>query len=338
MNNSADLVHNKLHHIAGLVKDSNRFLLLTHTNPDGDALGSLLGLGQSLISMDKKVVMFHEGVAPEMFSFLPGMELISEKPGAPEDYDMVIMLDCHSLSRVGASVEEMKRVPIVSVLDHHVAENNVADTYLIDTSASAAGELVFKLLKELGVEISPGAAIDLYVAISTDTGSFSFENTSAQALEIAAELIRAGAAPWDIFKMLYMERSHQRMELLGTALAGMEYHYDGKVGSMVVTNEMMTNTNTTSADTDGFVEYPRSVKGVELAVLFRENGAESSKVSMRSLGRVDAAALARSFGGGGHFQAAGFSMDEPIHQVKEKVIKAISTYLPADGGGITDNG
>jgi phosphoesterase RecJ-like protein len=314
----------------------DRFLLLTHSNPDGDALGSLLALGHGLMSLDKSTTMYCEGLDPALYGFLPGLDELSPEPGRPEDYDAVVLVDCHTLDRVGEKALPMDAVPLMAVLDHHLAESDLPELAVVDTSAAAAGELVFHLLDVLGVRITADMAMNLFVAISTDTGSFTFDNTSSDALETAAKLVRAGARPWEVFRRLYLGRPRGRLQLLGKAMQAMEYHYDGRLAMMCVTKEMMEAAGTSSFDTDGFVEYPRSVEGVELAVFIRENGLKSFKVSLRSLGVFNAAALAGRFGGGGHFQAAGFSLAGSLNSVKEEVITAAADYMPGAGatGGV----
>ncbi|MFH1134761.1 MAG: bifunctional oligoribonuclease/PAP phosphatase NrnA [Pseudomonadota bacterium] len=318
--------------IASAFLNVDRFLLLSHSNPDGDALGSLLALGQGLGSLQKKTTMFCEGLDPALYGFLPGLGELSATPGRAEDYDAVVLIDCHTLDRVGEKVLGMRDVPLMAVLDHHLAEGPLPELAVVETSAAAAGELVFHLLKELGVRISSDMAMNLFVAISTDTGSFTFDNTSPEALETAAELVRAGARPWEVFRRLYLGRPRGRLQLLGRALREMEYYHQGRLAMMCVTREMMDATGASSFDTDGFVEYPRSVDGVDIAVFIRENGRDTFKVSLRSLGVFNAAALARSFGGGGHFQAAGFSLPGTLESVKEKVITAATAFFPVSGG------
>jgi phosphoesterase RecJ-like protein len=314
--------------VARALVEQDRVLILTHENPDGDALGSALALGEGLESLGKRVRIYCQGVVPEMYSFLSGVDRIAPDPGLPEDWDAVVILDCHSLDRVGEAALVMADAPMLIVVDHHVVEGELPPLHVLDTKAAAAGELVFLILTAMDVELSPTMAVSLYTAISTDTGSFSFDNTTAAALQITAELVRLGAEPWSIFQRLHMRRSPERLRLLAMALESLEFHMGGRLGVMTVTREMMSETGTEPEDTDGFVEYPRSVQGVELAALFRENGNGKVKVSLRSGGHADAAALARSFGGGGHFQAAGFGVEERLDLLKKRFLETSVQYLP----------
>jgi phosphoesterase RecJ-like protein len=326
---------NRIEAIAEMIAARDRFLLLTHINPDGDALGSLLALGEGLTALGKKVTMFYEGEVPEMYSFLPGLADAVSSPGSPDDYQVAVLLDCHTFDRVGPSAATMSGIGLRVVLDHHLVEGELPEFALVDPEVSAAGELVWSLLNHLGVRISPSMAVNLYVAVYTDTGAFSFSNTTADVLEIAADLVRAGADPWNIFSSLYLNRSPARLRLLGLALTNMELFLDGRVAAMSVTAGMMADTGSCAGDTDGFVEYPRSIKGTELAVLIRESGAGMYKVSLRSMGRINAAALAQTFNGGGHFQAAGCTVSGTLSEVKEKVVAAAADLLASDriGGG-----
>ena len=322
--------------VAGLARRLSRFdriLLLTHVNPDGDALGSLLGLGTGLQSLGKTVTMYNRDGVPEQYSFLPGAEQVVTSLGRADEYDAVVMLDCHNLSRAGDDAESMAGANFLGALDHHVNHDEPGTDFVIDARAAATGEMVYHFLRALDVEITRDIALNLFVALTTDTGSFSFDNTTPGALVTAADLVRAGAAPWDVFSHLYMARSRGRLDLLGAALSNVEFFYQGRIGVLTVTAEMMAAAGADGVDADGFVEYPRSVKGVELAAFFREDGPGTYKVSLRSRGLVNAAELARSFGGGGHERAAGLTVYGTLAEAKNKVITAAAKYLPADGEG-----
>ncbi|MEW6263696.1 MAG: bifunctional oligoribonuclease/PAP phosphatase NrnA [Thermodesulfobacteriota bacterium] len=318
----------RLRTLARLVREGRRILLLTHEYPDGDAFGSMVGLGLAISSPDRRVTMFCAGGPPALFKFLPGAAEVRDDPGRTEDYDLAVMLDCHRLERVGGPAEALRRLRTLAALDHHLADELLPENVLVATEASSTGELVFYLINELGVTLTREVAANLFAAISTDTGSFCFENTSAESLEIAARLVRAGVSPWEVFRGLSLGRPRGRLALLGLALSGLEYYHQGRLGVMTLTQENLAATGVGWDDADGFVEYPRSVQGVELAVLFRSIGPESCQVSLRSLGRINAAALARMFGGGGHSQAAGFTANGRLSDLKAKVIEASAAFMP----------
>ena len=314
--------------LGDLFSSLNRFLLVTHVNPDGDALGSVLALRAGLTSLGKKVGIYWGGIAADVFQFLPGISEKLETPGCETDYDLTVLIDCHEWERVDPDWFCSKQISKQAVIDHHVATNGLPEYSLLDTTASAAGELIYRLLQHMEVDISPDIATSLFVAISTDTGSFSYANTTPESIEIASELVKAGAQPWQIFRRLNLNHTPGRMELLSRALGDLEYFFDGRVCIMTVTQEMMKETGTDSTDTDGFVEYPRSVVGVELAVFFREIDVAKVKVSLRSLGNFNAAALAGEFDGGGHVQAAGFTFPGPIDRTKTAILNKIPMFFP----------
>ena len=202
--------------VAAAVAGSRNILLMAHVNPDGDALGAVLALGLGLLSVGKNVTMFCDGDISEMYSFLPGVSNLKVDPGRPEDYDLVVLLDCNQLERAGTRAVPMSRVKKLAVLDHHVVEGEVPELSVIDTAASAAGELVWHLLQALKIEITSEMATNIFVAISTDTGSFSFANTSPEALEVAAAAVRSGASPWHISAKLFFTAPPGTPSLIGS--------------------------------------------------------------------------------------------------------------------------
>ena len=319
--------------VADRLGRAERILVLTHLNPDGDALGSQLALGEALLALGKRVTMFYDGEVSDMYAFLPGLDRVAPEPGSPEDYDLVVLLDCHELPRTGRRTGEMARVPDRLILDHHVADGDVPSGSIIDAGASATGELVWRLLEAMGVRPTPAMATNLFVAVTTDTGSFSFENTTPGCLEAAAGMIRAGAVPWNVFTNLYLNRSLGRLKLLGLALNTLELFHQGSAALLTVTADMVAQTGSTMADTDGFVEYPRSIKGVELAVFLRETGPDRWKLSLRSRGRVNVDAIARHFGGGGHVQAAGASLEGDYEECRRAFIEVSTGHMPEDPVG-----
>lgn len=319
----------RIQRLAERFREKSRFLLLTHVNPDGDALGSLIGMGLGLRSLGKQVVMCCESGVPYLYDFLPGVEHVVAEVGDPRDYDAVVLLDCHALKRAGKQASAMTPLPWLAVVDHHIVEDELPEDALVDTTASAAGELVYHLLVAMGAAVTDEIAANLFVAVSTDTGSFSYENTSPGALAVGAELVRCGARPWDVFQAVNLNKRPERLRLLGMALQNMEFFHGGNMGALTVTTDMLASAGATAVDVDGFVEYPRSVQGVELAALFRETGNGACKVSLRSRGGFDTADLARSFGGGGHRNAAGFSLPGALEDVKKQVVEAAGRRFPA---------
>ena len=273
---------NHFESLAALLRTEDNLILMTHVNPDGDALGSLLALGEALTTLGKNVTLFCQGGLPEMYDFLPQGYRIVDQVGRPEDYRLAVLLDCHTLERSGELTLPLDTVPGLVVLDHHQfndqrPKNMLTESSVIDSDASATGELVWNLTDLMGLPLTPSMATNLFVAISTDTGNFVFSNTTPETLEIASRLVDKGARTWDIFNRLYLERSRGRLALLGLALNDLEVLFDDRVAVLTVTSEMFEATGTNSMDTDGFVEFPRSIKGVDLAMFFRESGTTKCK-------------------------------------------------------------
>jgi len=311
--------------LADLLAKQDNFLLACHTNPDGDALGSMLALGQGLKLIGKNVSLYSRDGVPSLYDFLPGAGEVADNLDLIPKIEVAILLDCHNLKRAGASAIQP---PVLAVLDHHQTNGSAPETGVIDSASSSTGELVYYLLSELGIAPTLDMGVNLFAAISTDTGSFNYDNTTAESLKIAAELVESGVRPWEIYKKLNLNMPAGRLNLLGQALEGIEFYYQGRLGVLSVTSEMMAATATSDLDTEGFINYPRSVEGVELAILIRENGHHGKcHVSLRSRGGLNVADLADKYGGGGHHNAAGFSIAGSVDEVKKRVIPEAGFFL-----------
>jgi len=323
--------------IAEALKGCTSVLISTHRSPDGDALGSQLGLMLALEKMGKTVIAHNLDPVPEIYRFLPQNHRIRIGKPVQGRYDAYIVVDADP-PRSGL-FDKTTPADILINIDHHITNPLEWPLTWLDTAASATGEMVFKLIKELGVEIDREIALCLYAAIFTDTGSFRYSNTTPECMRIAAMLIESGADPWLVTENVYESFSFPRLKLLGTVMANMERNGDGRAAWTVVTDELFRRTGTTAEDTDNFVNFVRSAKGVEVAILFRQTGTAQYKISMRSKGRVDLSGLAQSFGGGGHKNAAGSVLDGTIEEVKKRVLgeveKAIAAQL-GNGGTVPD--
>jgi bifunctional oligoribonuclease and PAP phosphatase NrnA len=312
------------------IKNSRSVLIVSHINPDGDAIGSLLALGLVMDALDIKATLYNESDIPAVYRFLPGVEKINNQISRIHPYDAAIILDCSNLDRVGAAIEIISQIPMVINIDHHVTNTGFGIRRLIDDKACATAELIYRLVKEMGIPISTAMAISIYTGIVTDTGSFRFSNTNAAAFEICNELVRLGVEPYYIARHLYGTYSLGRIKLLNQALESIEIFNNGRLSLMTLTQRMLEETGTQPEDADGLIHYARRIEDVQLAALIQEqaNGYRQSRkankyhVSMRSDGSIDVATIASKFGGGGHPSAAGFSMDASLSRVKE-TIKAI---------------
>jgi len=301
-----------------LIKENKKFLIVSHVNPDGDAIGSIIALAIGLKKMGKYVYILNKDPVPDILKFLPHSDLINTKVPS-KNFDVLLITDCNSLERTGFKYLPAKAT---AVIDHHLTiKKNKKYTYLVTPKASSTGELVYKLFKILRIPIDREIAVNLYTAIFTDTGGFRFSNTNIESLNIASDLIKAGANTWEIAKEVYENIPLNCLRLLTLTLLTLEKR--GKTASVTVTQSMFRKTNTSAQHTENFADYPRKIKGIEVGVLFREEGKNLYKVSLRSKGAVNVAYIARTFGGGGHASAAGCTLEGNLAEVKNKVLRAV---------------
>jgi bifunctional oligoribonuclease and PAP phosphatase NrnA len=300
-------------------------LVSVHRNPDGDALGSQLALMLALEKMRKTVTAHNLDPVPEVYRFLPHADRIKTGRPVPGNYDAYVVLDGEP-ARTGLFDDTYPAATLVNI-DHHVTNPRTWRLTWLDADASATGEMVYKLVRSLGVSIDRDMALCLFTSIFTDTGSFRYTNTTPESMRISAELLEAGADPWLVTEYVYESFAYRRIKLLGTVLSTLERSADGRAAWVVVTDELYRRTGTSAEDTDNFINFVRSVKGVEVAVLLRQTGEKQYKISLRSKGRVDLSALAQSFGGGGHKNAAGGLISGTLEEVTNKVIGEVDKIV-----------
>ena len=289
------------------------FLIAAHVDPDGDAIGSALALSVALESMGKKTFVFSRDPVPKYFRFLAGFEKFSSslKDIVKED-PVLILLDCNTPAR--AAVEGYRFRKSI-VIDHHETEKDFGDIRWIDHRAAATGLMIYYLLKALLITLTQDIAVNLYTAISVDTGTFRYSNTSAEVLRVSAGLVEAGADPNLIAVNLYESWDYKRFRLLVMALNTLEVR--NRVAVIHVTQKMFKETATRSEDTEHFSNFPRMIGAIKMAVLLRELDNGEWKASLRSRGLVNVARIAEKFGGGGHNNAAGFKIKADLKNVKE---------------------
>jgi phosphoesterase RecJ-like protein len=316
---------------------SQRVLVASHSNPDGDAIGALLATGLALSAIDKKVHMYNESVIPAVYRFLPSVSAIAQWLPAEGTYDSAVILDCGDLDRMGSAAHAISKIPMIINIDHHVTNTHFGHLQWIDPSASATAEIVYHLIKALPVTIDIAMATAIYTGILTDTGSFRFSNTSQSAFAICAEMIGRGANPYEVAKHVYGTYSLGRIKLLNLALDSLEISPNGKLSVMTLTQRMLKETRTQAQDIDGIINYARRIEDVEVAALIHELGCKGSNtangdadfhVSLRSDGSVDVSRIAAQFGGGGHTGAAGFSAKMPLAELKSRIFD-FSKTIPA---------
>jgi len=310
-----------------LIKDNDDFLIATHIKPEGDAIGASLALAIGLKKMGKRVYLVDRDPVPYFLKFLPSSRLFRQKPPR-KMYDVLLLLDCNTLERTGFKTG--LRAEKTAIVDHHIVQDNSSQSIknalaYIDPDAAATGVQVYKILQGLKVPIDKQIATNLYTTILTDTGGFRYSNTDPESLEIASCLVEAGARPWEITKELYENATFSSIRLLTLALSTIQMK-EG-VAWITVTEDMLRRTNASGEDTEDFVNYPRGLKGVEVAVFFREDDSGFCKVSLRSKGRVNVAKLAESLGGGGHAAAAGCKVRGSLEAVKNEVLKKVRSAI-----------
>ena len=308
------------------LRSAKKVLLTMHRGPDGDALGSALALACTLRDLGREVTVYNPDELPYNFRFLSGAASVAKSLPADAAFDVTVATDAGSFDRLGPDVPKDGRRGVLLNLDHHVTTEPFGDVNYVDPHAASVGILAYKIIKELGAPLSRDAAECIYASILADTGCFRYSSTDPECLRIAAELLEAGVDPWEMTVRVYEQQPLARMRLLADVLSTLEVH--GKLATITITNAMVAKTGSEIDFTDGFINYARSVDGVEVAASFREplNGGPW-RVSFRSRGRVNVAAIAQKFGGGGHHNAAGCSIEGDEAAVRARIAEQIEEAL-----------
>ena len=311
--------------LVALLEGNKRFLVASHESPDGDAIASTLALVNALREQGKEVVAFNRDSVPGDYQFLPGWDRVVTTVPADSHFDVGFVLDAGELRRAGDWIRGACRT-LVNI-DHHPHSEDFGDLYWVDPAASATGVMVYRLLQAAGWPISLDVATCLYTTILSDTGSFRYSNADPEAFRVAGEMVALGVDPWQIASGLYESQEEVRLRLLALALPTLDVAPCGTFAAITLTSEMLAATGATPEHTDRFINYPRSVRGVEVAICFRQLGPASFKVGFRSKGKIDVGALAREFGGGGHHNAAGATIDQELPVVRDLVFTRLGALL-----------
>jgi bifunctional oligoribonuclease and PAP phosphatase NrnA len=266
---------------------------------------------------------------PEMYAFLPGFDQLEVEPPTGADPELVFFFDSGNLERSGSSVKQIASHATIVNIDHHPSNSRFGDINVIEPEAAAVGQMVMEMLDHFEYPITPTIAINLYVALLTDTGGFRHENTTPRALEDAARLARLGADPGHIATQVYKMRPETTLKLSALALATMRIELEGKLTWAKVTRRMLREASAVMAESEGIIDTLNSIAGLELAILFKEVSSDLTKISVRSRGAVDAAALCASFGGGGHIRAAGAEIEKPMDEAVQQVLTAAKEAIRA---------
>jgi phosphoesterase RecJ-like protein len=301
-------------------------VLLTHLRPDGDAFGSLLGLGHALRDLGTNPKLFVEGGMIDMYRFLPGSDLVQDLPDAMPETDCLVALDTSTRERLGQKTVSWIR-PIDIVIDHHISNPGYGSANLIASEIPSTTGVLFKLFESAGWKISPSTATCLFTGLTTDTGSFRYRGTNAETLHIAAKLVEFGADPSEIAKQCYLSISHERHALKRLVSNTLSLKDDKKSAFLTILPEFYSKSGAKSEDTEGIIEEVSSIQGVEVGSLFEFSQDGGLRVSLRSKGRVDVNAIASCFGGGGHKAAAGIRFAKEAEKNRDLVLAAISQAI-----------
>jgi bifunctional oligoribonuclease and PAP phosphatase NrnA len=304
--------------ILNKIRDNHSFLITTHESPDGDAVGSTTALGCFLRALGKDVVIYFADQVPETYRFLPMADTVVH--AIPDkSFDVCFVLDAGEMKRAGKALSECTGIRSFVNIDHHPYGEPFGEINFVDPKACATGVLIYRIIHAAGHVLDHDTALCMYTAIVTDTGSFRYSNANQEAFHVAGELVALGINSWSVAEKLYESQPQARLELLAEALATLTVAAKGNFASITVTLAMYEKTGANAELTDGFVNYPRSIHGVEVAVMFREVSSDLYKVSFRSKGSVNVSKLAMAFGGGGHHNAAGCTVCGSLDEVRRTV-------------------
>ncbi len=312
---------------ATAIREARSLVMACHVNPDGDALGSMLGLALGLAPLGQSLTLLSQDGVPDILRFLPGSERVQRTTEA-EAFDLAVVLDSGDLARVGSHVQPLiARARRVIDIDHHVVAGSFGDIRVLHAQAASTSEIVYALLEALGLPITPDVATCLFTGVITDTGSFRFQNVTPNTLRVAAKLLEAGAPPAHISENVFENRTFAATRLLGAALSALVQTPDGRVIWTHITAQDFRTLGATDQDTEGVVNYVRGVRGAEVGILFREMEDGKIRVSLRSRESVNVAEIAARFGGGGHRMASGCTVDAPLADAEQAVVRAVQAAL-----------
>ncbi|QAY65636.1 DHH family phosphoesterase [Paenibacillus protaetiae] len=311
------------------IRKHNRFFVVSHVQPDGDAISSTLAVGWLLGQLGKEAVLMNENVPPSRLSYLWGYDGIKVLEGshADERFDAVISVDCADFSRIGKVAALFAEGAALLNIDHHPTNDGFGTVNIVKPDAAATVQILYDLIRQSGVTINLDCATCIYTGLLTDTGGFRYSNTSPQVMEIASVMLGIGVSGHWIADHMLEKMSMAKLKLLRLSLNRLEFTEDGQIGWLYIGKDDMKQTNASAEDLEGLVNYALNVEGVEAGILFKETEDGSVKASLRSAGRVDVSAIAQSFGGGGHVRAAGCRLQGPVTQAAAQLVEAVRKAL-----------
>ena len=313
---------------AEFLRERDDFLVVAHVQPDGDAISSTVATAWLLGKLGKTYTMYNDGPVPSKLGYLWSSESIATAASKPErKFKNVITVDCADFGRCGTATELFEEGYELLNVDHHPTNDGFGAVNLIDVHAAATVEILYDLIGLLKLVPDEAAATAIYTGLMTDTGGFRYSNTSAKVMEIASSLLRAGANGPFLAETLLERMTMGQMRMIQKALTRLEFSPDQRIGWLWVTGDDLSETGASNEDLEGLVNYPRNVEGVEVGILFKQNAPDSVKISLRSAGAVDVAAVAQQFGGGGHVRAAGCRVNANLPETIPLVIAAVQKAL-----------
>jgi bifunctional oligoribonuclease and PAP phosphatase NrnA len=310
--------------IRDAILQRQRFVITSHARPDGDAIGSQIAMALALQQLGKDAQMVDADAAPPQFQTFPGVRDIRVSPTVHGQFDAAIVMECGDLSRTG--VEGFEKYFVINI-DHHPGNKSYGALNWFNSGAAACGEMVFDLIVALGVKLTPEIATHIYITILTDTGGFHFSHITPHTFDICRQCAEAGAQPEAIARAVYDSSTMGRLRLMGAVLHNLEFEGDGRAAIAALTLKLLKETGSTHEDSDGLINIPLNVKDIQAVIFFKEIAPDNFRISLRSKGDVDVNRVANGFGGGGHKNAAGCTVNGPYPEVRRKLIAALMQAL-----------
>ena len=312
--------------VAAAIAGRQRFVLSSHARPDGDAIGSQLAMAFALDHLGKTVTIVNRDPVPGPLKAFPGTDRIVVADRVDEVFDAAIIMECSSIDRTG--VAGLERSPVINI-DHHQGNTGYGEVNWFDAGAAACAEMVFDVIAALGVPLTRAIATHLYVGILTDTGSFHYSAITPRTFDIARQLVEAGVDPTSVARAVFDSNTLGRLKLFGAVLSGIELEHAGRLAVMRVDHAMTEAAGGTYEDTEGLINLPLTVREIRASAFFKEIGPSEYRVSLRSKGAIDVAAVARAFGGGGHKNAAGCGLTGTYAEARAAVVAALGPAISA---------
>jgi bifunctional oligoribonuclease and PAP phosphatase NrnA len=315
--------------IVDAVRTRQHFVISSHSRPDGDSIGSQLAMAYTLRALGKNAVVVNADPAPPPLMAFPGVPDITIAPAVEGEFDAAIIMECGDLARTG--VTGLDRFFVVNI-DHHPGNTGYGHINWFDAKAAACGEMVFDLVRALGVPLSLEIATHIYLAILTDTGSFHYSSISPRTFDICRETLEAGVDPVLVARNVYDSNNMGRLKLFGAVLSAMQIDQSGRIAIVYLDHEMARAAGGTYEDTEGLINLPLTVKEIQAVVFFKQDEGDQYRVSMRSKGLIDIGAVAKEFGGGGHKNAAGCTVTGPVDALQKQFVEKIERAIDAQEG------